>query len=101
MPVGPVCALCFVAAATQESTAREQPAVEEQIIVTGERVPRTLRDTAASVDVTGAERIEALSGADRIEQVLDQVPNVVVGSGGEGPSIRGQDTTGVLRERHR
>ena len=68
------------------------------IIVTGERVPRTLRDTASSVDVANAERIEAMSGADRIEQVLEQVPNVVVGTGGEGPTIRGQDTTGVLRD---
>ena len=68
----------------------------QEIIVTGERTPRSLRDTPSSVDVTTAERIEALSGADRIEQILEQVPNVVLG-GGNGPAIRGQDTNGVLR----
>lgn len=70
----------------------------DEIVVTGERIPRTLRETAASVDITTADRIDALSGADRIEQVLEQVPNVVLGGGGEGPAIRGQDTTGVLRD---
>jgi outer membrane receptor protein involved in Fe transport len=70
----------------------------EDIIVTGERVPRTLRDTASSVDVSNEERIESLSGADRIEQILEMVPNVQLGSGGHGPAIRGQDTTGVLRD---
>ena len=67
----------------------------DEIIINGERTPRSVRDTASSVDVTIAERIEALSGADRIEQVLQQIPNVVV-SGGTGPAIRGQDTNGVL-----
>jgi len=73
----------------------DPPVEPEEIVVTGERVPRSLRDTASSVDVTTAERIEALSGADRIEQILEQVPNVVLGS--DGPTIRGQDTTGVLQ----
>ena len=68
----------------------------EEIVVTGERVPRTLRDTASSVDVATAERIEALSGADRIELVLQQMPNVVLG-GPTGPAIRGQDANGVLQ----
>src|SRR5215210_7382988 len=67
-----------------------------EIIVTGERTPRSLRETASSVAVTTAGQIDALSGADRIEQVLEQVPNVVLGGGG-GPAIRGQDTNGVLR----
>ena len=82
-------------AATQptEDGPVEQP---DEIIINGERTPRSVRDTPSSVDVTTAERIEALSGADRIEQVLQQVPNVVLG-GGDGPAIRGQDTNGVLQ----
>ena len=92
----------FLAAASDQqnrgAAATGTDAAADEIIVTGERVERTLRDTAASVDVTSAERIEAMSGADRIEQVLEQVPNVVVGLGGDGPAIRGQDTTGVLRD---
>lgn len=78
-------------------TALDEPSDPEpnEIVVTGERIPRTLRDTASSVDVTTADRIESLSGADRIEQILEQTPNVVLGNG--GPTIRGQDTTGVLQ----
>ncbi len=68
----------------------------QDIIVTGERTPRSLRATASSVDVTTAERIEALSGADRIEQVLQHAPNVILG-GPSGPVIRGQDANGVLQ----
>ena len=68
----------------------------QEIIITGERTPRSMRETSSSVDVTTAERIEALSGADRIEQVLQHTPNVVLG-GPSGPVIRGQDANGVLQ----
>ena len=80
-----------------EIASPQQPDGDE-IVVTGERVERTLRDTASSVDVVSAERLESLSGADRIDQLLEMIPNVQVGSGGDGPAIRGQDTTGVLRD---
>lgn len=68
----------------------------QDIVVTGERVPRRLRDTASSVRVIGQDEIEA-SGADRIDQLLASTPNVQEGSGEEGPAIRGQDSTGALR----
>jgi outer membrane receptor protein involved in Fe transport len=80
-----------------ENAAHEDdPADPEKIIVTGERTPRTLRETPSSVVVLGAEAIEA-TGADRLDQLLELVPNVQIGSGEEGPAIRGQDSTGVLR----
>lgn len=66
------------------------------IVVTGERVPRRLRDTASSVVVIGKEEIEA-SSIDRIDQLLASTPNIQEGSGEEGPAIRGQDSTGALR----
>ena len=96
MPEAVWMALLLALAARQPAPPPDD--IMREILVTGERVPRTLRDTASSVDVTDAERIEAMSGADRIEQVLEHVPNVIVGSGNEGPTIRGQDTTGVLRD---
>ena len=65
------------------------------IVVTGERVKRSLKETSSSVTVVTARDIEA-SGADRVEQVLALVPNVQLGSGSEGPAIRGLDTTGAL-----
>ena len=67
-----------------------------EIVVTGERVPRRLQETASSVAVAGKREIEAAS-ADRVEQMLALVPNVQLGSGSQGPAIRGQDTTGALQ----
>ena len=71
-------------------------ASNEEIIVTGERVSRSLRETPSSVEVVTQSQIEAQS-ADRVDQLLALVPNVLLGSGSEGPAIRGQDTTGALQ----
>lgn len=73
-------------------------AASETIIVTGERVRRPLLATSSSVAVTTAEAIEAQAAPDRIEQLLALVPNVTIGTGGQGPTIRGQDSTGVLQD---
>ena len=69
----------------------------DEIIVTGERVPRSIKGTASSVVVTTAREMEA-QAVDRVDQVLATIPNVQFGSGTEGPTIRGQDSTGVVRE---
>lgn len=85
-------------AAAYGQAARDQPPEQtEEIVVTGERVPRTLRDTASSVAVVTSGMIDQQPAPHRIEQLLDQIPNVQVAPGG-GPTIRGQDTTGVLRD---
>jgi outer membrane receptor protein involved in Fe transport len=70
----------------------------ELIIVTGERTARTVRDTTSSVEVFDERRMEKSPGADRIEQILELVPNVQLSSGAEGVTIRGQDTTGPTRD---
>jgi outer membrane receptor protein involved in Fe transport len=67
-----------------------------QIIVTGERVQRSLKETSSSVAVLNAQDIKAAS-ANRIDEMLQLVPNVQLGTGSEGPAIRGQDTTGALQ----
>ncbi|MEO7240381.1 MAG: TonB-dependent receptor [Sphingomicrobium sp.] len=72
-------------------------AINEVIVVTGERVPRTLRDTASSVTVFTRNSIEG-TAADRVEQLLALSPNVQLGSSSDGPTIRGQDSTGVLHD---
>ena len=69
-----------------------------EIIVTGERVSRSIRDTPSSVVVATSRDIEAMPAPDRIEQILEMIPNVQLGPGTEGPSIRGQDTTGAIRD---
>ncbi|WP_232730141.1 TonB-dependent receptor [Novosphingobium kunmingense] len=88
----------LLAAGESPRAAAPGPADAEQIVVTGERVTRSTLETASSVAVRSAQEIEALAGADRIEQVLMGVPNVQLGSGGEGPVIRGQDSTGAVRD---
>ena len=42
--------------------------------------------------------LDSLPGADRLDQVLEQIPNVQLGAGNSGPTIRGQDSTGVLQD---
>jgi outer membrane receptor protein involved in Fe transport len=84
-----------VAAATQTSSST-QSANSESIVVTGERVRRSIKDTASSVSVATSRDIEAAS-ADRVEQILATIPNVQPGHGSQGPAIRGLDTTGALQ----
>lgn len=75
--------------------AQEQPAPTE-IVVTGERRRTPLRQTPSSVVVLDERAITA-AGADRFDQLLAAIPNLQPGSGEEGVAIRGQDSTGVLR----
>lgn len=73
-----------------------QPDPDATIVVTGERVKRSIKETSSSVSVMNARDIEAAS-ANRVEEMLQLVPNVQLGTGSEGPAIRGQDTTGALQ----
>lgn len=68
-----------------------------EIIVTGERASKSLRETPSSVTVATRSMIEG-SSVDRIDQLLASIPNVQLGSGGDAPAIRGQDSTGPLRD---
>jgi outer membrane receptor protein involved in Fe transport len=87
-------ALAAVAAA-QDTQSTDSSNSEPEIVVTGERVNRSLKETASSVDVTTARELEAMP-VDRVDQLLELIPNVQVGNGSQGPAIRGQDSTGVL-----
>lgn len=89
--VGSAILMCPAGAAAQEN------AGAAEIIVTGERVARSVQDTAASVDVTTGEDLRDRAGSDTINDVLASVPNVqLAGTQNNGPTIRGQNTTGVL-----
>jgi outer membrane receptor protein involved in Fe transport len=68
----------------------------ETIIVTGERAKRSLKDTPTSVTVFDRHDIVRLAAPDRIQQLLQQVPNVLVPTSREAPVIRGQASIGVL-----
>ena len=84
--------LAVVSASPDSVTADEQ---DRDIIVTGERVTRTLRETSSSVAVVNETEIEA-SGSNRVDDILALIPNVQLGNGSQGPAIRGLDTTGPL-----
>ena len=82
-------------AAAAAPAAAAEPGKAAEIVVTGERVKRALKDTPSSVHVITARELQAMP-ADRVEQVLAGIPNVQLGAGSQGPIIRGQDSTGVL-----
>lgn len=84
-----------VASAAVGQPAAKPPDAQDSIVVTGERTTRSLKETASSVVVSREKDIEA-SGANRIDDVLALVPNLQLGSGSQGPAIRGLDTTGAL-----
>ena len=88
--------LSFLAlAAASQADAPPEAVTSNEIIVTGERVPRTLRETPSSVAVVNEDEMEA-NGANRVDQILALIPNVQLGNGSQGPAIRGMDTTGPL-----
>ncbi|MEM7426946.1 MAG: TonB-dependent receptor [Pseudomonadota bacterium] len=67
------------------------------ITVTGERVERSVFETPSSVVVVTGEELEDSPSDNRVEDVLEDIPNVVVlGTSNDAPVIRGQDTAGPL-----
>lgn len=88
--------VAFAAPALAEN-ARAKPAYPEEIVVTGERSQRSVKDTPSSVAVFRASDIDVLAAPNRLDQLLELVPNVQLGSGSEAPAIRGHDGTGVLQ----
>lgn len=65
------------------------------VTVTGERIDRSLMDTATSVAVFDSEAIEARPRIDSTNDVLERVPNVVAtGTSNLAPTVRGIDGTG-------
>lgn len=91
-------AALILASVVADLPAQRPGAEGGEIIVTGERIDRSRHETASSVTVETGTSIDTLAAPDRIEQLLQMVPNVQLGSGGEGPVIRGQDSTGVVRD---
>ena len=79
----------------QEASNDDQP--EGEIIVTGERTPRSIVETSSSVAVTTQEDLDRFAGADTLTRILEQTANVSpTGDDNEGPSIRGVDSSGIL-----
>lgn len=90
--------MAFLAAVAAQQPPPPPEDAGREIVVTGERVNRTLRRTPSSVEAFTAETIENMPGVDRLDDILGQVANIQFGSGNLGPTIRGQDTTGALQD---
>lgn len=75
---------------TTRSATREENTEPDTIMVTGEKVDRTIYDTSASVEVFDEERISAMPGASQVSDLLKRTANVVdTGIGNDLPTIRG------------
>ncbi len=90
-----LCAAASASSAFAQNTPDADEATQGEIIVTGERVARGVNETSSSVVVETAERLEEQS-SDNINGLISQLPNIQLGSDDQGPTIRGQDTTGPL-----
>ncbi|MDV2079402.1 TonB-dependent receptor [Marinobacter xestospongiae] len=65
------------------------------IVVTGEKVERSIYDTSSSVEVYDQQRIESTPGATELSDVLDLNPAIVdPGIGNHMPAVRGVDGSG-------
>ncbi|NJS13305.1 MAG: TonB-dependent receptor [Sphingopyxis sp.] len=80
------------------STAVAQEAQDEEtsgdIIVTGERINRSLLDTASSVSVRDSDAVEGTAQQSLFES-LSGIPNVVIAEGEGLPAIRGQQSNSI------
>src|SRR5437868_3454545 len=91
-----VLTLAMAAAVAQAAPPEPEPKSDSAIVVTGERVKRSLKDTPSSVAVFGKRDIERMAAPDRIQDVLALVPNVLLTERRDPPTIRGQGSAGVL-----
>ena len=75
----------------------ENPVILAPITVRGERVERTLFETASSAVAVGGRELDRAPSENSVEDVLENIPNVVTfGGSNEAPVIRGQQTGGPL-----
>lgn len=88
--------ILFVASLPAAAKAGEAPAPEQtkDIVVTGEKVERSLQETTASVGVTTAARLREET-IQTLEEVLQRTVNVSQTYGNSGFTIRGVANRGV------
>jgi outer membrane receptor protein involved in Fe transport len=96
-----VCA-CIAAAAnvaiSAPALAKDTDDELEEVIVTAEKLGRTVMDTATSTIVLGRRDLENRAGLTTTRDLLETIPNVVLtGTGNAAPVIRGIDGTGAAQ----
>lgn len=90
----PTVALAQEFAGTAGSDAADPTPATNTIIVTGEKIDRTLQETVASVSVTTAEQIEE-QNIQTLQEVYNRTANVSETYGSYGFTIRGMSNRGV------
>ncbi|MFB2532076.1 TonB-dependent receptor [Paracoccus sp. p4-l81] len=94
-PLASSTALTLVLMATPGVTlAQDQTITLAPIIITGEKVVRSLKRTAASVAALAGEQVARDPAAHSVTNALAEVPNVNVTGTVAAPIIRGQDSQG-------
>ena len=88
--------LLFAAARAGAVPTKPAKTDNEPIIVTGERVKRSLKETQSSVAVFRKQDLDAMAAPDRIQDVLALVPNLLITGRRDTPTIRGQNSVGEL-----
>jgi iron complex outermembrane recepter protein len=91
-----LCAAVCASPAYAQGSPDSDDTQQGEIIVTGERVARGVDETSSSVSVETADSLEERS-LDNINSLLGFIPNIQLGPEDQGPTIRGQNTTGPLR----
>ncbi|MCG7519847.1 TonB-dependent receptor [Ruegeria sp. Ofav3-42] len=66
----------------------------QDIIITGEKVDRTIRETASSVSVITSEDLEAKPSVADVREAVEGTPNVIYPATVGAPVIRGQEAQG-------
>lgn len=91
------CALATIATSPHaETMLAANEATLQTVIVTADKLGRSLQDTPASVVVLKAEELERRAGATTTRDVLANIPNIVyTGTGNIAPTVRGVDSTGA------
>lgn len=82
------------AMAKEHSTTAVEKTTLEEVVVTGEKIRRSVRETASSVEVISGRQIRERPEAENVQDVLRSVPNVLYTGAGSAPVIRGTDGQG-------
>ncbi|HAT4519450.1 MULTISPECIES: TonB-dependent receptor [Serratia] len=90
-----VCSLAIGNVNAAETKSNETYQDAETLLVTGEKIKRSIFDTGSSVEVFDSNRIASMPNATQVPDLLRMTPNVVdVGIGNDLPTVRGVDGSG-------
>ncbi|MBL3569962.1 hypothetical protein BV509_03135 [Rhodovulum sulfidophilum] len=92
-PLALACALAFPAQA-QQVPGLEGSYQLDPIILSGEKIDRSIEETASSVSVLTSADIDDKTDAASVQDAISDVPNVFYTASGGAPVIRGQDAQG-------